>query len=49
MIAPLFNQLPSKYPKAVFLKVDVVSRVHQPEMSLLEVANAQHQLITLEQ
>jgi hypothetical protein len=23
MIAPLFNQLPTKYPKAVFLKVDV--------------------------
>lgn len=23
MIAPLFNQLPSKYPKAIFLKVDV--------------------------
>lgn len=25
MIAPLFSQLPSKYPKAIFLKVDVVS------------------------
>ncbi|CRL06231.1 CLUMA_CG019052, isoform A [Clunio marinus] len=23
MIAPLFNQLPTKYPKAIFLKVDV--------------------------
>jgi hypothetical protein len=28
MIAPLFNQLPSKYPKAIFLKVDVVSLSH---------------------
>lgn len=23
MIAPLFDQLPSKYPRAIFLKVDV--------------------------
>lgn len=44
MIAPLFNQLPSKYPKAIFLKVDVV-RVHLPakmQITLIQRLSSQY-------